>query len=108
MTGAAEGSEEAAAHIRGSLTKILQRCAELEMSACASGTLYTVGGGSTRMVVTLIAFIAGSALGAWHFDEWQTLPSLGAFSLLERLGPLGASLATLALAGRAAIARQRL
>ena len=67
--------------------------------ACASGTLYTVGGGSTRMIVTLIAFIAGSALGAWHFDEWQTLPSLGAFSLLERLGPLGASLATLALAG---------
>jgi uncharacterized membrane protein YedE/YeeE len=67
--------------------------------ACASGTLYTVGGGSTRMVVTLIAFIAGSALGAWHFDEWQTLPSLGTFSMLERLGPLGASLATLALAG---------
>ena len=67
--------------------------------ACASGTLYTVGGGSTRMVVTLIAFIAGSALGAWHFDEWQTLPSLGAFSLLERLGPLGASIATLSLAG---------
>ncbi len=67
--------------------------------ACASGTLYTVGGGSTRMVVTLIAFIAGSALGAWHFDEWQALPSLGAISLLERLGPLGASVATLALAG---------
>ncbi|NNC64582.1 MAG: YeeE/YedE family protein [Gammaproteobacteria bacterium] len=67
--------------------------------ACASGTLYTVGGGSTRMVVTLIAFIAGSALGAWHFDEWQTLPSLGTFSMLERLGPLGATLATLALAG---------
>lgn len=67
--------------------------------ACASGTLYTVGGGSTRMIVTLIAFIAGSALGAWHFDEWQTLPSLGAYSLLERLGPLGAALATVALAG---------
>ncbi|MDH3418214.1 MAG: YeeE/YedE family protein [Gammaproteobacteria bacterium] len=67
--------------------------------ACASGTLYTVGGGSTRMVVTLIAFIAGSALGAWHFDEWQTLPSLGAFSLLETFGAVGAILATLALAG---------
>ncbi len=67
--------------------------------ACASGTLYTVGGGNTRMVVTLIFFIVGSALGAWHFDEWQALPSLGAFSLLDRLGPVGASLATLVLAG---------
>jgi len=34
----AENSEEATAHIQGSLTKILQRCAELEMDACASGT----------------------------------------------------------------------
>ena len=33
---------------------------------CASGTLYTAGGGNTRMLVTLIFFIAGSALGAWH------------------------------------------
>ena len=31
---------------------------------CASGTLYTAGGGNTRMLVTLIFFIAGSALGA--------------------------------------------
>src|SRR3712207_1376809 len=28
---------------------------------CASGTLYTVGGGSTRMLITLAAFVAGSA-----------------------------------------------
>lgn len=32
---------------------------------CASGTLYTVGGGSTRMLITLAAFIAGSAIGAY-------------------------------------------
>ena len=31
---------------------------------CASGTLYTVGGGNTRMLVTLAAFIAGSTVGA--------------------------------------------
>ena len=30
---------------------------------CASGTLYTVGGGSTRMLITLAAFIVGSTLG---------------------------------------------
>jgi len=65
--------------------------------ACASGTLYTVGGGSTRMIVTLLAFIAGSALGAWHFDEWQTLPSVEGFSLLEHFGPNAALLVTLVL-----------
>jgi len=67
--------------------------------ACASGTLYTVGGGSTRMIVTLIAFIAGSALGAWHFDEWQTLPGFAGYSLLEHFGPVVALLGTLAIAG---------
>ena len=29
---------------------------------CASGTLYTVGGGSTRMIVTLAAFVIGSVV----------------------------------------------
>jgi uncharacterized membrane protein YedE/YeeE len=67
--------------------------------ACASGTLYTVGGGSTRMIVTLIAFIAGSALGAWHFDEWQALPGFAGYSLLEHFGPVIALGGTLAIAG---------
>ena len=31
---------------------------------CASGTLYTAGGGNSRMLVTLTFFIIGSALGA--------------------------------------------
>lgn len=38
---------------------------------CASGTLFTVGGGSTRMVVTLAFFIVGSVLGAYHLPWWQ-------------------------------------
>ncbi len=33
---------------------------------CASGTLYTAGGGNTRMLVTLTAFVIGSAVGALH------------------------------------------
>jgi uncharacterized membrane protein YedE/YeeE len=43
---------------------------------CASGTLYTAGGGNTRMLVTLIFFIAGSALGAWHLPWWSAQANL--------------------------------
>ena len=47
---------------------------------CASGTLYTVGGGSVRMLLTLAAFIAGSAVGAAHLPWWESLPHLAACS----------------------------
>ena len=57
---------------------------------CASGTLFTVGGGNTRMVVTLGAFIAGSAIGAAHAPWWQSLPELEAVSLVESFGPWAA------------------
>lgn len=41
---------------------------------CASGTLFAVGGGNARMVVTLAAFIAGSLIGTAHLPWWQQLP----------------------------------
>ncbi|WP_230529903.1 YeeE/YedE family protein [Microvirga roseola] len=53
---------------------------------CASGTLYTVGGGSTRMLITLAAFIAGSAIGAAHLHWWMALPSLPKVSVIELWG----------------------
>ncbi|KQR78637.1 hypothetical protein ASG35_09560 [Burkholderia sp. Leaf177] len=53
---------------------------------CASGTLYTVGGGSTRMIVTLAAFIAGSVIATAHMPFWTALPSLPAISLVKSLG----------------------
>jgi uncharacterized membrane protein YedE/YeeE len=62
---------------------------------CASGTLFTVGGGSVRMVVTLAAFIAGSVLGALHLPGWEALPTLGRASLLESFGLGGAMALTL-------------
>ena len=71
---------------------------------CASGVLYTAGGGSTRMLITLAAFIAGSAIGAAHFHWWAALPSLQKVSLVEAWGPwtaLGAHL--VAFAGIAAL-----
>jgi uncharacterized membrane protein YedE/YeeE len=64
---------------------------------CASGTLYTVGGGSTRMLVTLAFFIAGSALGAAHLPAWETLPSLPPVYLIGALGWFPALALNLAL-----------
>ena len=54
---------------------------------CASGTLFTVGGGNSRMLVTLGGFIAGSVVGAAHAPWWQSLPELDAVSLVESFGP---------------------
>ena len=53
---------------------------------CASGTLYTAGGGNTRMLVTLAAFIAGSTVGALHLPWWTAQPNIGAVSLIDKLG----------------------
>ncbi|MDR5823351.1 YeeE/YedE family protein [Caballeronia sp. LZ043] len=53
---------------------------------CASGTLYTVGGGSTRMIVTLVAFIAGSVIGTAHMPFWTSMPQLQPVSLVKTLG----------------------
>ena len=38
--------------------------------ACASGTLFAIGGGQSAIVITLVGFVAGSALGAWHWGFW--------------------------------------
>jgi uncharacterized membrane protein YedE/YeeE len=54
---------------------------------CASGTLYALGGGSTRMIATLIFFMAGSLLGAAHLPWWlEHGPTLGSVSLGGILG----------------------
>jgi uncharacterized membrane protein YedE/YeeE len=64
---------------------------------CASGTLYTVGGGNTRMVVTLLAFILGSLIGTAHAPWWQTMPAFAPSSLLTRFGPIAGLAISLAL-----------
>ena len=53
---------------------------------CASGTLYTAGGGNTRMVLTLAAFIAGSVMGTAHMAWWAAAPALQPISLIASLG----------------------
>ncbi len=71
---------------------------------CASGTLFTVGGGSTRMVATLAAFVAGSVIATAHLHEiwfglgerigWPTIPGV---SVVSAFGPIGGLLALFAL-----------
>ncbi|CAL78674.1 conserved hypothetical protein; putative membrane protein with YeeE/YedE motives [Bradyrhizobium sp. ORS 278] len=68
--------------------------------ACASGTLYTAGGGNTRMLVTLAAFIAGSTIGARHLPWWSAQPNIGAVSLIDTLGWMpGLALCLVLMAG---------
>lgn len=64
---------------------------------CASGTLFTVGGGSLRMVCTLVAFCAGTLLSSVHFGWWAALPELGIIELPDMLGWTGGTLFQLAV-----------
>jgi uncharacterized membrane protein YedE/YeeE len=69
---------------------------------CASGTLFTAGGGNTRMLVTLAAFIAGSAIGAAQLPWWDATPHLKPVLLIDTLG--WAPALAISLAAFAAIA----
>ena len=66
---------------------------------CGSGTLFVVGGGSTRMVITLSCFIFGSVVGVAHLGWWRGSPSLGNHSAISYFGVVGALVLTLALLG---------
>jgi hypothetical protein len=71
---------------------------------CASGTLYTAGGGNTRMVVTLLSFIAGSVIGAAHMPWWERAPALKPMSLVVRFGTIPALAMSLTAFGLIAFA----
>ncbi len=53
---------------------------------CASGTLFSLGGGNARLIGTLAGFVIGSALGAAHMGFWWSLPSLPAVTAQGLLG----------------------
>lgn len=76
--------------------------------ACASGCLYTVGGGNLRTLLTLIAFCAGAFLGSLHLGWWLRLPSAGDLSLSGLVGwPLAIAI-QLGLLGALAVLLRRL
>jgi len=79
---------------------------------CASGTLYSAGGGSTRMFVVLAAFVAGSLWGTAHASWWSALPAWSPTSIVQAWGlapALAASLTVFAAIafGTARAERQR-
>jgi len=53
---------------------------------CASGTLFTAGGGSMRMVIVLIAFCGGAFVGSLHLSWWLSLPQFPAIALGREWG----------------------
>ena len=71
---------------------------------CASGTLFAVGGGNARMLVTLFGFIAGSLIGTAHAPWWQSLPAFPAVSMVNSFGAGGALLVSFGLFGAIAAA----
>ena len=66
---------------------------------CASGTLFTAGGGNSRMFITLAAFIAGSLIGTWQWHLWQDVPGVPPIALSQSFGTLGGIAVSLLLFG---------
>ena len=66
---------------------------------CASGTLFTAGGGNARMLVTLVFFIVGSLLATIHFDWWAGLPSVPPTALYQSFGAVGGIAVSLTIFG---------
>lgn len=59
---------------------------------CGSGTLFTVGAGNIRMVMTLVFFIIGAVLGSIHLPWWLSQPGYDPVSLVNSFGVVGAIL----------------
>ena len=81
-------------------------------NGCGSGTLYTAGGGSGRMLIALLFFIIGSVAGSLSLPAFLELGGIDPILASDYLGPWGglaATLASLALAAAVivAVARKR-
>lgn len=65
-------------------------------NGCGSGTLYTVGGGSGRMLVALLFFVIGSVFGSLSLPSFLALGGVDPVLASDYLGAWGGLLATLA------------
>jgi uncharacterized membrane protein YedE/YeeE len=64
---------------------------------CASGTLFAVGGGNGRMMLTLACFVAGATLASWQAELWAGWPAPAPVALAEAVGLGPALLGSLAV-----------
>jgi len=64
-------------------------------NGCGSGTLYTVGGGSGRMLIALFFFVAGSVFGSLSLPSALALGGIDPVLASDYLGPWGGLAATL-------------
>ena len=71
---------------------------------CASGTLYTVGGGSSRMLITLFFFCFGSLIATSHLEWWFALPHFAPISVVQSFGVVPALILNFILFGLIALA----
>jgi uncharacterized protein len=65
-------------------------------NGCGSGTLYTAGGGSGRMLIALALFIVGSVIGSLHLPVFLALGGVDPILASNYFGPWGGLLVTLA------------
>ncbi|MEH6354755.1 MAG: YeeE/YedE family protein [Marinobacter sp.] len=70
---------------------------------CGSGTLFTVGAGNLRMIITLVFFIIGTVVGSIHLPWWLDQPGFDPVPLVASFGVTGAIV--LQLVGLLLIAR---
>lgn len=82
---------------------------------CGSGTLFVVGGGSTRMCITLLFFVIGSVLGTLHLGWWNAIAfpqavqetfGIGdkfSYGMINHMGPFGAFFVLICLLGAIAL-----
>ena len=73
-------------------------------NGCGSGTLYTVGGGSGRMLVTLLFFVIGSVFGSLSLPAFLAFGGIDPILASNCLGPWGGLAATWLSLGLAALA----
>ncbi|HEX5210744.1 MAG TPA: YeeE/YedE family protein [Pseudolabrys sp.] len=72
-------------------------------NGCGSGTLYTVGGGSGRMLIALLFFVVGSVFGSLSLPAFLALGGIDPILAADYLGPWGGLAATLASIAAAAV-----
>ncbi len=72
-------------------------------NGCGSGTLYTVGGGSGRMLIALLFFVIGSVFGSLSLPAFLALGGVDPVLASDYLGPWGGLAATLVSIAIAAV-----